>query len=59
MNGVTAEQVAGILWDSNHVLKLSTSLSEVKTLKKIDDSNEIVVHPHKSPCKYNCILIMD
>ncbi|EFC35737.1 predicted protein [Naegleria gruberi] len=48
MSGLTPEQVANVLWDSNHVLKLSTSLSEIKSLKKVEDI-EVVVHSHKSP----------
>lgn len=47
--GVTVDQVAQILWNNDHILALSTSLSEIKALNKLSDNEEIVAHMHKSP----------
>ncbi|KAF0976262.1 hypothetical protein FDP41_004937 [Naegleria fowleri] len=49
MKGVTVDQVAQILWNNDHILALSTSLSEIKALNKLSDNEEIVAHMHKSP----------
>ncbi len=53
--GLTPDQVANVLWDTKHVLTLSTSLTEIKPLKNEGDC-EVISHSHKSPGKHSTIL---